>query len=395
MIQLAKRVNNIKPSPTLAVTAKSAELRQQGISVIDLGVGEPDFNTPDLIKAAGIQAIKENHTRYTPVGGTAALKEAIISKLDRDNQLQYTHDEILVSSGAKHSIYNLACALLNPGDEAIIPAPYWVSYPDIVALFDGVPIIAHTNIENHFKLSAKALSNLITHKTKLVFLNSPSNPTGVAYTKKELQELGEVLQQHPNIVVLTDDIYEYIYWGKEHFCNIINACPSLKNQAVIINGVSKGYAMTGWRIGYAAGPAELIKAMHKIQSQSTSNPCSISQQASIEALGITAKDIHDMIITFKERHDYLVNALDQLPGVKCLPSQGAFYAFPEITDAIARLSTKGIKNDVDFAEYLLNQGHIAAVAGSAFGSPGYIRFSYATSMENLHKTIGILQSLLN
>ncbi|RMH14548.1 MAG: pyridoxal phosphate-dependent aminotransferase [Gammaproteobacteria bacterium] len=394
MIQLAKRVSNIKPSPTLAVTAKAAELRQNGIQVIDLGVGEPDFNTPDPIKAAGIQAIKENHSRYTPVGGTPQLKAAVVNKLNRDNQLEYDVNQILVSSGAKHSIYNLACALLNPGDEAIIPAPYWVSYPDIVSLFDAIPIIAHTHYDDGFKLTPRTLQNLITEKTRLLFLNSPSNPTGVAYTRKELQALAEVIKEHPHITVLSDDIYEYIYWGSEPFCNIINVCPELKSRCVLINGVSKGYAMTGWRIGYAAGPVELIAAMQKIQSQSTSNPCSISQQAAKAALQLDRSELAPMIEAFKSRHDFLVEALNGLPGVRCLPGQGAFYAFPDISGAIERLSGQGVKNDQQFAEFLLEKGHIAAVAGSAFGASGCIRFSYATSMENLQKTIGILQSLL-
>jgi len=391
-ITLANRIQRVKPSPTLAVTARVAELRTAGKDIIGLGAGEPDFDTPDHIKAAGIQAIKDGFTRYTAVDGTPSLKKAIIAKFKRDNGLDYAADQILVSSGGKQSFYNLCQAMLNAGDEVIIPAPYWVSYPDMVLLAEAEPIIVPAGVESHFKISAKQLDAAITSKTRLFVINSPSNPTGVAYSRAELEALGEVLRKHPQVLIATDDMYEHILWSEEPFSNILDACPDLYPRTIVLNGVSKVYAMTGWRIGYAGGPAELIKAMKKVQSQSTSNPASISQVAAQAALEGDQSCIEPMIKAFRERHDFVVGALNEIPGVVCLPADGTFYCFPQMQAVIDRLDA--VSNDIELAEYLLDNAGVALVPGSAFGAPGYVRISFATSMDVLEDALARLTKAL-
>jgi aspartate aminotransferase len=392
-IALSQRVQRIKPSPTLAVTARAAELRAAGRDIVSLGAGEPDFETPDHIKQAAIRAINAGATRYTAVDGTPELKTAIINKFQRDNGLSYQLNQILVSCGGKQSFYNLVEALLNPGDEVIIPAPYWVSYPDMVRLADGEPVIIKAGLDQGFKISPEQLEAAITPKTRLFVLNSPSNPTGVAYNKAELQSLADVLLRHPHVLIATDDMYEHILWTKEPFSNIVNVCPALYPRTMVLNGVSKAYAMTGWRIGYAGGPAPLIQAMKKVQSQSTSNPASPSQAAATEALNGDQSCIAPMVSAFKQRHDYLVKALNELPGVRCAEADGTFYAFPDFSAVIARLD--GVDDDVKLAEYLLNEVGVALVPGSAFGAPGYARLSFATSLEVLKEAVSRLQKALN
>ena len=382
---LSDRVQKVKPSPTLAVSALAGQLRAAGRDIIGLGTGEPDFDTPDHIKQAAIEAINNGQTKYTAVDGTAELKQAIIDKFQRDNGFDYSAEQILVSSGGKQSFYNLCQALLNKGDEVIIPAPYWVSYPDMVLLAEGKPVIVETTIEQNFKLDAAALEDAITPNTRMLVLNSPSNPSGVAYRKAEFAALGEVLKKYPEILVVTDDMYEHIVWSDEGFSNILNACPELYDRCMVLNGVSKAYAMTGWRIGYAAGPADIIKAMKKIQSQSTSNPCSISQAAAVAALNGDQSCIQTMLSAFKERHDFVVAALNKIPHIQCLPSDGTFYSFPDIQSFID--ARDDIENDVDAANLLLDQVGVALVPGSAFGAPGHMRLSYATSMQNLEAAL--------
>jgi aspartate aminotransferase len=391
-LTLANRVQRVKPSPTLAVTARVAELRAAGKDIIGLGAGEPDFDTPDHIKKAAIKAIKDGFTRYTAVDGMPSLKLAIIAKFKQDNGLDYTPGQILVSCGGKQSFYNLAQALLNPGDEVIIPAPYWVSYPDMVRLADGEPVIIRAGVETNFKITPEQLEAAITPKTRIFVINSPSNPTGVAYSKAELAALGEVLKHCPQVLIATDDMYEHILWSKEPFCNILNACPDLYERTIVLNGVSKVYAMTGWRIGYAGGPADLIKAMKKVQSQSTSNPASISQVAAQEALEGDQSCIQPMIKAFKERHDYVVSALNKIDGVTCLPADGTFYVFPHVQEVIDRLD--GVNDDIELAEHLLDEAGVALVPGSAFGAPGYVRISFATSMEILKDALTRLANAL-
>jgi len=388
-IRLSNRVQNVKPSPTLAVAARAAELKAQGRNIVGLGTGEPDFDTPEHIKEAAIAAIKRGDTKYTPVGGTPQLKDAIIEKFKRDNGLSYNRKQILVSSGGKQSFFNLCQALLNPGDEVIIPAPYWVSYPDIVVIADGVPVILNTTVEQHLKITPAQLEKAITPKTRLVVINSPSNPSGIAYSSAELKALAEVLLRHPQVMVATDDMYEHILWTNEKFHNILNVCPELYDRTIVLNGVSKAYAMTGWRIGYAAGPANLMTAMDTVQSQSTSNPCSISQAASVAALTGDQGCMVPMVKAFKERHDYLVAALNAIPGVSCLPSDGTFYAFPNVSGLIKALK---LKTDLELAEHLINQHDLALVPGSAFGSEGHMRLSYATSMNVLEEAVKRLKA---
>jgi len=390
-VQLSRRVALIKPSATLAVTARAAALKTAGKDIIGLGAGEPDFDTPDHIKQAAIKAIQAGFTKYTAVDGTPGLKQAVAAKLRRENGLDYTPDQVLVSAGGKHSFYNLAQALLNPGDEVIIPAPYWVSYPDMVLLAEARTVIVHAGIEQQFKITPVQLEAAITPKTRLVVLNSPSNPTGATYTRAELAALGEVLRRHPHALIASDDIYEHILLSGEPFSNILNACPELYDRTVVINGVSKSYSMTGWRIGYAAGPKPLIEAMKNIQSQSTSNPASISQAAAQAALEGDQSFMKDWLRQFKERHAFVVKELNRVKGVQCLPSPGAFYSFPRVQDAI---ETLGVKDDVALAEYLLNETGVALVPGSAFGAPGYLRLSFATSMDNLREALARMQKLL-
>ncbi|MES9877206.1 MAG: pyridoxal phosphate-dependent aminotransferase [Candidatus Sedimenticola sp. PURPLELP] len=391
--KLSARVQAVKPSPTLAVTARAAEMRAAGKDVIGLGAGEPDFDTPDHIKDAAIKAINDGFTKYTAVDGTAGLKQAIIDKFKRDNEFDYAPDEILVSCGGKQSFYNLAQAILDPGDEVIIPVPYWVSYPDMTILAGGEPVLVSAGAEQNFKITPAQLKGAITEKTRLLVINSPSNPTGIAYSYEELAALGEVLLEHPRVVVATDDMYEHIRWNTdEPFVNILNACPALRDRCMVLNGVSKAYSMTGWRIGYAAGPATIIKAMKKIQSQSTSNPTSISQVAAQAALEGPQECIGEMLVAFKERHDYVLNRLNAMPGVECLPSDGTFYLFPKVEDAIAKID--GVKTDVELSEHLIEHAGVALVPGSAFGLGGHVRISIATSMENLSNAMDRLEGVL-
>ena len=387
-IQLSDRVSRIKPSPTLAITARANQLKAAGKDIISLGAGEPDFDTPDHIKEAAIKAIRGGDTKYTAVDGTPELKLAIEGKFARDNSLVYKNNQILVSCGGKHSFYNLSQALLNAGDEVIIPAPYWVSYPDMVLLADATPVIVATHDDNHFKMTPEQLEAAITPKTRVVVINSPSNPSGVAYRRAELEALGEVLLKYPDIIVATDDMYEHILWTNEPFCNIVNCCPDLYSRTVVLNGVSKAYSMTGWRIGYAAGPSRLIQAMSDIQSQSTSNPTSVAQAAAAAALSGDQKCVEEMRVTFKERHDYLVTNLNTIDGIRCKPSDGTFYAFPNVEAFIKRLpADMQVATDLDLAEFLLVQANVATVPGSAFGTPGHLRLSFATSMANLKKAL--------
>ena len=391
-VQLSDRVNNIKPSPTLAVTNRAAELRAAGKNIIGLGAGEPDFDTPDHIKQAAIQALNEGFTKYTAVDGTPALKTAIINKFKNDNGLEYAANQILVSCGGKQSFFNLSLALLNEGDEVIVPAPYWVSYPDMVKMADGVPVIVTTTQEQRFKMTAEQLEAAITDKTRLVVLNSPSNPTGVAYTLEELKALAEVLLKHPQVLVATDDMYEHIRFNDEPFVNILNACPELYERTIVLNGVSKAYSMTGWRIGYAAGPLALIGAMKKIQSQSTSNPTSIAQVAAQAALEGSQDCVAEMVVAFKARHEYVVNTLNSINGVSCIPADGTFYAFPSFQEVID--NDDRFANDIELAEFLLNEAGVALVPGSAFGAPGNMRLSFATSMEVLEDALGRIRKAL-
>jgi aspartate aminotransferase len=391
-ITLSQRVQRVKPSPTLAVSARAAELRAAGTDIIGLGVGEPDFDTPDHIKQAAIRAIQRGATRYTAVDGTAELKNAIINKFQRDNGLSYQPDQILVSCGGKQSFYNLVQALLNPGDEVIIPAPYWVSYPDMVKLADGEPVFVKTGLEQTFKITPEQLDAAITHRTRLFVINSPSNPTGIAYSREELKGLADVLRAHPHVLIATDDMYEHIIWSKEPFANIVNVCEELFPRTIVLNGVSKAYAMTGWRIGYAGGPRTLIQAMKKVQSQSTSNPASISQAAAQEALDGDQSCIQPMLTAFKKRHDYVVRTLNRIPGVRCTESDGTFYSFPDFSEAIANLD--GVHDDVELAEFLLQKAGVALVPGSAFGAPGYLRLSFAASRDVLETALGRLKRAL-
>ena len=384
-------MTRVKPSPTGAVLALATRLRAEGRDILSLGAGEPDFDTPAHIRKAGIHAIESGQTRYTPIDGTVELKDAIRRKFERDNGLEFGREQILVSSGAKQSLFNLALARLSKGDEALIPAPFWVSYPDMVRLADAEPVILETGIETDFKISPAQLEAAITNRSRLLFLNSPCNPTGASYTRAEFAALGEVLAKHPEVVVVADDIYEAIYWGGEPFTTFASACPALADRTVTTNGVSKAYAMTGWRIGYAAGPAELIAAMKTIQSQSTSNPSSISQAAAVAALDGDQGPVRDMTRAYRSRHDFLVAALNDLPGVECRPGEGTFYAFPRVS---AALETLGLENDAALVRKLLNEADIACVPGAAFGAPDHIRLSYACSMDTLAEAVRRLGRVL-
>lgn len=396
-VELSKRVQKIKPSPTLAVTARAAKLKSEGKDIIGLGAGEPDFDTPQHIKDAAINAINKGFTKYTPVGGTPSLKNAIIAKFKRDNNFDYTAKQILVSCGGKQSFFNLVLAVINPGDEVIISSPYWVSYPDIVLIAEGKPVTIDAGIEQNFKITAGQLEKAITSKTRMFVINSPSNPSGSVYTLDELKALGEVLRKHPKIIIATDDMYEHILLSGGQFVNILNACPDLYPRTMVLNGVSKAYSMTGWRIGYCGGPEHIIKAMENIQSQSTSNPTSISQVAAEAALNGDQACIEPMLNAFKERNQFITNTLDAIPGVSCLLSEGAFYTFADVRQAIATLHSRNeIKDnsDISFSEYLLEKGGVAVVPGSAFGSEGYVRMSFATSMENLKNALERIEKLL-
>lgn len=386
-VQFSYRVQKVKASPTLAVAEKASQMRAAGKDVINLGVGEPDFDTPEHIKEAAIDALRGGFTKYTPVDGTPELKAAIQAKFKRDNHLDYTPAQILVSVGGKQSCYNLCQALLNEGDEVIIPAPYWVSYPDMVLLAEGTPVFASSSAQTQYKMTAEALAKVITSKTKLLFLNSPSNPSGVAYSLEELRALAEVLLQHPQILIATDDMYEHILWSKP-FVNILNACPALYERTIVLNGVSKAYAMTGFRIGYAAGPAALIKAMKTIQSQSTSNPCSIAQKAAVAALNGDHSSVDEMVKAFQSRHGYVLQRLREIPGVDVTPADGTFYIFPSVQAIIQR---RGFANDLEFSERLLTDEGLAVVPGSAFGTEGCIRLSFAVSMDTLRDALDRLE----
>ena len=390
---ISDSLKRIKPSPTIAVTQKARELKASGKDVIGLGAGEPDFDTPDNIKEAAIKAIKDGDTKYTAVDGTLALKEAIVNKFKRENNLEYEIDQITVGAGGKHVIYNLMMATLNKGDEVLIPAPYWVSYPDITLLAGATPIAVECPEDQDFKITAKDLESKITNNTKWLILNSPSNPTGSTYSEQEIKNLSQVLKRNPHVNILSDDIYEHITYGGFKFFTIAQI-PELKNRVVTMNGVSKSYAMTGWRIGYAAGPKEIIKAMAKIQSQSTTNPSSISQAAAVEALSGNQDFIPIRAKAFEERRDFVVNSLNSIDGINCLKPDGAFYVFPSCKDLIGKkdINGKKIENDTDFVQSLLENNGIAVVQGSAFGLEGYFRISYATSMENLEKALKKISS---
>jgi aspartate aminotransferase len=392
---IAKRAQSIKPSPTLATAAKAKAMKAQGIDVVDFGVGEPDFDTPENVKQAGIKAIQSGFTKYTPAGGTDELKEAVIEKFKRDNNLTYEKPQILISCGAKHSLYNIAEALFDPGDEVIIPSPYWVSYPDQVLLNDATPVIVETTEAEGFKLSAQKLEKAITKKTKALVLNSPSNPTGLAYDKKTLEEIAAIAVKH-RIYVISDEIYEkLLYDGFTHF-SIASLDPEIKSLTIVVNGVSKSHSMTGWRIGYAAGPKEVITAMANIQSQSTSNPCSISQKAALEALRGPQDFITTMNVEFDKRRKYMVERLNRIPGISCLMPVGAFYAFPNVARLYGKsIQGKTMKNSSDFAAYLLEEAKVALVSGDAFGADPYIRLSYATSMENIQKGLDRIEKAVS
>ena len=383
--RVAQRAAIIKPSPTLAVTAKAAELRAAGRDIIALSAGEPDFDTPEHIREAALRAIHDGKTRYTAAGGIPELRQAVADKFRRENELDYTPEQVLVSCGAKHSIYNLMQALLNPGDDVIIPAPYWVSYPDMARLAGAEPVVVRSGIEQRFKITARQLERSMTQNTRLVIINSPSNPTGVSYSDKELAEIAAVLVEHPELAVLTDDIYEHILWGQDGFRNILNICPELADRTIVVNGVSKAYAMTGWRIGFMGGPLALVRAAQKIQSQSTSNPCSVSQHAALAALNGDQTCINESTAIFRQRHDFVHAGLNAIEGVECTPSDGTFYSFPEVQSVIDRLD--GVNDDIELCEYLLERAEVALVPGSAFGAKGCMRLSYATSMEQLEQAI--------
>jgi aspartate aminotransferase len=390
-LSLSKRVQKVKPSPTLAVSARAARLKAEGKDIIALGAGEPDFDTPLHIADAGVEAIRKGFTRYTAVDGTTELKDAIIAKFKRDNALSYQRNQVVVSSGAKQTCFNICAAILDPGDECIIPAPYWVSYPDMVVLADGVPVTVYAGSEQGYKISPAQLAAAITVRTKLLFINSPNNPTGAAYSRSELQAFGAVLARHPQIVIASDEIYEHIYWAEEPFTSFAEANPHLYDRTVTINGCSKAYAMTGWRIGYCGAPETLATAMSTIQGQSTSNPSSISQRASAAALSGDQTCIAVMNKAFKQRHDFVVAGLNAIPGVSCQPGAGTFYAFANVEGAMRSL---GMKDDSAFAEYLLVEAGVAVVPGSGFGAPGHIRISFACSMGTIDDALQRIRRVL-
>ena len=391
-VPLSKRVQKVKPSPTLAVTARAARLKAEGKDIIGLGAGEPDFDTPVHIADAGVDAIRKGITRYTAVDGTAELKDAIIAKFKRDNGLRYERNQIIVSSGAKQTCFNVCAALLDPGDECLIPAPYWVSYPDMALLADGVPVSVYAGPEQGYKITPAQLAAAITPRTKLLFINSPNNPTGAAYSKAELQALGAVLAEHPQVVIASDEMYEHIYWAAEPYTSFAQANPHLYDRTLTINGVSKAYAMTGWRIGYCGGPKEIVAAMATIQGQSTSNASSISQRAATAALNGSQSCVGEMNKAFKERHDFVVAGLNAIPGVSCRPGAGTFYAFAQVEGAMRALK---IKDDSAFAEYLLVEAGVAVVPGSGFGAPGHMRISFACSMQTLADALSRIERALS
>lgn len=390
-ISTSERTARVKPSATMAVNAKAQELKREGVDIINLSVGEPDFPTPGIIKQAAITAINNDLTRYTAIDGTPELKAAIIEKLKNDNDLTYSPNEIIVTCGAKQALYNVCQAILNSGDEAVIPAPFWVSYSAMVELAEANPVIVVCDYKQQFKITPQQLDDAITSKTKLFFLNSPSNPTGMYYSLPEMKALGDVLRKHPDVVIVVDDIYEYIFWGENEFVSFLNANPDLRDRTVVINGVSKAYAMTGWRIGYSAAPEQITKPMKKVQSHSTSCACSISQAAAVAALNMSRNELSSMIQQFKQRHDLVVAGLREIEGVEVQEAQGAFYVYPYVQACIEKL---GLKDDIELANYLLEKAHVATVPGTAFGTPGYLRISCATSDEQLVEAINRLQQAL-
>ncbi len=390
-LTVSTRLSRVRPSPTMAVTALAAELRAAGRDVIGLGAGEPDFDTPEHVSDAAVEAIRAGRTRYTAVDGIAELREAAAEKFRRDNGLDYPADHVIVSGGAKQICYNVCQALLDPGDEAVIPAPYWVSYPDMVRLASAEPVIVETDLDSGFRMRPEQLEAALTPRSRLMFLNSPGNPSGAGYTRAELAALGEVLSDYPDVVVATDEIYEHIWWADEPFTSFAAACPELFERTVTINGVSKCYAMTGWRIGYAAGPATLIGAMRKIQSQSTSNACTVSQYAALAALTGDQSCVAEMTRAFRQRHDFVVDALNAIDGVTCRPGEGTFYAFADARDAIRRL---GLADDTDLCQMLLHEAGVAVVPGSAFGTAEHFRLSFACGMETLRDALARLEFAL-
>jgi aspartate aminotransferase len=383
--RISHRVDQIKPSATITVSMKAMQLKAQGNDIVSLGFGEPDFDTPEHIREAAIAAIREGKTRYTQVDGTPEMKQAVIKKFRRDNELNYEPGQILVSNGAKQSLFNCLVALLNDGDEVIVPAPYWVSYPDMVKLADAEPAILVGKAEHDYKITARELQNTLNENTRLIILNSPSNPTGKVYTMQEYRELGEVLIEHPKVFIACDDIYEHIYWGGSRYRTFLNACPELTERTVVINGVSKAYAMTGWRIGYLAGPEDLVAAMRKVQGQSTSCAGSVSQAAAAAALNGPQDCVEQMRKEFKRRYEYIHGALNDIPGVECPDCDGAFYAFPTFQGFLD--SRNDIGDDVELASWMLEEAGVSTVPGSAFGAPGHLRLSYAASMNYLEEAI--------
>ncbi len=383
-LRLAQRVQRIRPSPTVSITALAGRLREDGKDIIGLSAGEPDFQTPAHVREAACDAIHAGETKYTAVDGTRSLKAAIREKFRRDNDLEFEYDEIIVSSGGKQACYNACQALLESGDEVVIPTPCWVSYPDMVRLTNAEPVSVQTTAESGFRMTPGQLRHAITERTRALIVNSPSNPTGAVYSRADWLALGEVLRQHPNIVVITDDIYEHIYWGRDPFCSFLTACPDLRDRVLTVNGVSKCYAMTGWRLGYAAGPVDLIKAMTTLQSQSTTNASSVSQAAARAALNGSQGFVTDSCRAFKERHDFVLERLNSIPGFVCRPADGAFYAFPAIGDAIEHI---GVADDTAFCEQLLERRGVALVPGTAFGAPAHLRLSFAADIDTLGRAI--------
>jgi|TARA_B100001094_G_scaffold327570_1_gene386083 aspartate aminotransferase len=389
---ISERLRQVKPSATIAISSKAMEMRAAGINVISMSAGEPDFDTPEFIKQAAKDAMDNGMTKYTQVDGLPELKDVIINKFINDNDLTYQRENILVSTGAKQTLYNLFQAILGPGDEVIIISPYWVSYPDMVLLADAKPVIVDTYQENDFSINFDEFADAVNEKTKLVIINSPSNPTGITYSKNDYQAIGSILEKYPDTYIATDDMYEYIYWGEDPFVSFAQACPDLFDRTITINGVSKSYAMTGWRIGYCGGPANVVGAMKKVQSQSTSNPSSISQAATIAALDGPKDEIYEMVEQYKIRHDYLFSALNAINGFKASPGTGAFYLFPDVKSAIKNM---GFSDDIEFSEYLIETANVAVVPGSAFGSSGYVRLSYATSLEQIEDAVDRISKSLD
>ena len=396
-MKFSQRIQNVNPSMTLAIDAKAKEMKARGEDVIGFGTGEPDFNTPERIKQAGIRAIENNESRYTPVGGSDLLKEAIITKLQRDNGLVFEKNQILSSCGAKHSFYNLAQVLWQAGDEVIIPAPYWVSFPDMVTLSGAKPVIIYAGVEQGFKITAEQIDNAVTPNTRAIVINSPSNPTGSAYNKDELEKLAECALRH-NLLIISDEIYEQIVFDGFHHTSIASISKEVQNQCVVINGVSKSYAMTGWRIGYiAAGDPEIVKQVSKLQGQSTSNPCSVSQAASIEALIGPLDEVHEMVREFEKRRDIVVERLTQIPGVSCNKPTGSFYSFPDFSGVYGKKDMNGkvLEGSLDFTDYLLSAEKVAIVPGIAFGADAHARLSFATSLEKIEAGVQRIKDAIN